>query len=974
MDTSRNGIWIVALSVMGLLLVAGFIGTAGQSDAAADVTNPTIQIFTEDSGSFSALAYTEDQLPLSVNPSKYVRHGDFWYNIDASSGSNGTYLTYGDFASEMSFAEMKTVLTAKYGLGFTVVQLSMLVNNDCHIQYTLTKDTTSLVKDADAGPSVEGYDVQSMKFVDIVKVGSSEFAPAESIGTYTLSTEVNGVPLESVNAVNGIQTVTVTGTVKDASERPVSGAIVYYSKSDNVEAHTSTDSSGIYRITINKGDLVKVTSVALSHYTFIFDPITTGNITTDAALPVIHSQERTVLVRVTDQNGTVPVEGVRVTGEWFIEVHHADVDNYTLDRITSGITSGVTGEDGTTYIICRDPSADNYALLVYAQNQTGGFSFDLDGDLPSPSAIPYDFSRRGETGSPLSAFGNDFANLTDFSAVTELKAEQTCITLTVKGQTSGLEGGAPIPKISVVTQWRYQVHETSGYIYPAAPTADFVNVTAGTAFPVSASDADGKITVAYTLPTWDADPKLSAYLYIYQTGSSPVFTFDVPDLPAGGTDPLTDMVAPHAGATLLASTAVADCEILSSDVAYTVSGTITGTVPPGTDNIVVAYSLIKNVESLYSDKAAEDQSSTPATFRYTVKAGLYSRIELGVIDGYKFTTSAQPEPASAVVQNMPTAAGNQAFTADCQAVTFTPVARGTPAVLETYTVDGLSAGVEVSLKCTISGTEVTFEKTSAGSSVSFAVMGWSGYVIQSVTVTSEDMYVPEFSGTSVTLVSMTTVSVVCFSENGATEPALNNVVKEATIKMIVDGKTYTGTTSASGVAEFNVPGTYAREYRYTFNSQDYAVTATDIASGPYAGMSAINLTDLVESEMAVTIHLTERHVAYSSLYNTEPANATILSTQTVERTTGTAVKFTAPDLVGFKFGGWYLGAECLSSETVFTMDIEDSLDGQILSAVYSPLPEPAEEKGVDPMVLMIGLVAIMIAIMCFAYVLLNRRY
>ncbi len=642
MAAGRNRIGPIALSVLGLLIISGALCASAPSDAAADVTTPVIQVFTENSEGYSSLAYAEDQLPLSVNASRYVRHGEYWYNIDAGSGANGSYLTYGDFGSEMSSAEMKSSLTIKYGLGFTIVQVSMLVNNPCGIQYTIAKDEASLTRGETVGPVVEGYDVQYMKFVDIVQVGSSGFAPAESLGTYTLSVSGNGIPMTPVTAVNGVQTVNVTGTVRDASDRPIANAIVYYAKSDNVESHATTDSTGTYRITVSKGDLVKVNSVALSHYTFNIDPVTTGNLTADAVLPVLRSQERTVLVHVTDSSGTVPLEGVRVIGEWFIENHDAVSGEYSISKSTDGITNATTDSDGNASIICRDPQSTKYALLVYAQTQTNGFDFVLDGDLPSPSAVPYDFARRGETGSELTESGNDFADLADFNAVVELNAVQSCITLTVRGQTSGLEGGAPIPKISVGAEWRYQVYSGGAYTYPNYPGSEFVNVVQGTVFAVSKSDAEGHITIAYSVPTWDAAPGLSAFLYIYQKDTSPVFSFNVPELPSGGTNSLEDMVAGYGGVALLPSTAVADCEIVAEEVAYTVSGTITGTIPPGLDNIVVAYSLFRNVDSIYSDKAVVDQSTNPATFSYTVKAGLFSKIELAVINGYQFTTASHP--------------------------------------------------------------------------------------------------------------------------------------------------------------------------------------------------------------------------------------------------------------------------------------------------------------------------------------------
>jgi hypothetical protein len=387
---------------------------------------------------------------------------------------------------------------------------------------------------------------------------------------------------------------------------------------------------------------------------------------------------------------------------------------------------------------------------------------------------------------------------------------------------------------------------------------------------------------------------------------------------------------------------VAATEILSDDVAFTVSGTISGTLPPSASDVVIAYSLYKNVDSLYSGNATLDMSSSPATFSYTVKKGLFSRIDLAVITGYMFA-----EPS----RTMPTATGDQAFSTECSAVSYTPVARAAPVLLETYTVNGLTAGT----------------------SLSFPLNGVAGAKIVSVSVSGSGLYVPAFTGTTVTVAAMVPLTVVCFSEDGATEPTTENVVKEASVRAIVDGKAYTATTSSAGTATLSVPSGYPVEYKFVSGTQEYTVSATAMASGPFAGMNAINLTEIVAPDVATIIHLIERHVSYSSLYNTSPAQATVLSSQTTERETGTAVKYTAPNLDGFKFSGWFLGAECLSESATVTIDIEESLDGQTLSAVYSPVPATVPDKGVDPMVLMIGLVAIMIAIMCFAYVLLNNR-
>ena len=948
------------VSVLALLSVAAVLPDG--SDAAPSVSGQSIVAYTEASENYLYLAYIEDTLPDKVDPSRYVRHDGLWYNVDGASSANGSYLTYGDLAPEMSVAEMRADLTARYGATFTLVQVSLTVASDCNVEYNIVKDETTYVPTSFAAKAeVEGFDVQSFKYVKTYVLGT-DFTPADSVGTYTLNVKCDGSSLESVSTQNGTQTVTVTGYVKDLSERPISDALVYYNKSDNVESHTSTDAAGKYTIVISKGDLVKVTSAARSSYTFLFDPINTGNITSDAVLPDIHSRERTVQVHVTDQTGTHPAADVRVTAEWHVQTHDAVTDQYSLTKTTAG--SAYTDEAGNALIICKDPSAEKYGPLIYASTQTNGYDFDLDGDQASPSATEFNFLRKDQPGSFLTADGNDYANLADYSAVTNLKAEESCIVVTVRGLQEGLEGGAPIPEITIGADWYYQVDEGGSYTYSKTPTTAFHNMVRGSAFAVAASGADGKVLVAYTLPTWDSDPALSAYLYIYAVTTSGVFAFSVPDLGVGGTTSFPDVVSAYGGAVALPSGSVAATEILSDDVAFKVSGTISGTLPPSASDVVIAYSLYKNVDSLFSGNATLDMSSSPATFSYTVKKGLFSRIDLAVITGYVFA-----EPS----RTMPTATGDQAFSTECSAVSYTPVARAAPVLLETYTVDGLAAGTAVQFKCDISGTAHTFEKTATGTSLTFPLNGVVGAKIVSVSVSGEGLYVPAFTGTTVTVAAMTTLTVVCFSEDGVTEPTTENVVKEASVRAIVDGKAYTATTSSAGTATLSVPSGYPVEYKFVSGTQEYTVTATAMASGPFAGMNAINLTEVVTPDVSTVIHLIERHVSYSSLYNTSPAQATVLSSQTTERETGTAVKYTAPNLDGFKFSGWFLGAECLSESATVTIDIKESLDGQTLSAVYSPVPEAVPDKGVDPMVLMIGLVAIMIAIMCFAYVLLNNR-
>ena len=143
----------------------------------------------------------------------------------------------------------------------------------------------------------------------------------------------------------------------------------------------------------------------------------------------------------------------------------------------------------------------------------------------------------------------------------------------------------------------------------------------------------------------------------------------------------------------------------------------------------------------------------------------------------------------------------------------------------------------------------------------------------------------------------------------------------------------------------------------------------------YLAAAGIGRIGIIDADVPVDVTVTEEQIVLSSLYNTAEPTSKVLRSATVVYSSGSTVNLTAPSLEGFIFSGWYFGNECLSEKAALSLTVEEKYDGGKISAVYAPAPYVEPEKGIDPTTLMIGLVAIMIAIMCFAYVLLtNRRY
>ncbi len=967
-----KGFLVTITAVACMVALAAFVIVSDGSDADS-VETPVITIFSPESESYASMAYRGDALPDAMSATRYTKNADdYWYNTDYGSSYNGSYLTYGELVPQMSVEEIRADLESRFGAGYLVVQVSFKVNEACNVSYKIYKGGVAYVPtQMSMSMTVNDMDCHSVRYVKQFQVGT-DFVPGSNLGTYTLDVKCDGEPVgtDSENYNGGA--IHVTGYVKDLSGRGISDAVVYYTRSDSVISTAITNQAGLYTIPAVRGETIKVTSVTKSDFNFSFAPHNTGDLDGDYVVPDIFSQERTVLVNVTDRSGTYPLGDVIIFAEWYMENQNPVTGKYELTKKATDIITSHTGADGNAYIICKDPSpseAQRYALFVYAQSSD--YTFDLDEDFISPSEDPFNFKRRAEPGSQLVCRGDDFADLANPLATVALRCEDSCIEVTVRGALDAYSyGGAPLRDIRVTAEWYYQVERSTGYEYSTNHQSEFGISVEGKAFPVTTmTGEDGRTIIAYIIPQWTpvgiAPEKLKAYLYVHYTGTNALYAFDVmSEVPPGGSSSFPDIVAPHKGSVALDSTAVADTEIRSSDVAYTVSGTIAGTFP---SEITLSYSIYQNVESLYTRNATVDTSVSPATFRYTVKAGMYSKITVLPVEGYSFS------PSNMTVATM-TGDANVSITAS--EVTPVPYARSVPEVIKTYTVEGLSEGDYIQLTVTVAGTTVLIQRTSTGTTLVFPVYGHPENKVSSASITgSAGLFIPALEGDTITVARIVKLSIVTFADGSSSIPTTSNVTPSATIRATYDGGSSEVKTSATGTAVFDVPEGYPIVYKFIGDGEQYSVTGTLVADGPFAGRVAINLHGLVDVDTEVVITLTEQRVAYSSLFNTSPAEATVLSTETMSRVVGKTVKFTAPEISGFEFSGWYLGNTCVSENRDMEMMITEDHDGKKLSAVYGALPEEIPEEGIEPTTLMIGLVAIMIAIICFAYVVLqNKRY
>lgn len=981
---------IAVIAVISAIVFAGAVSATDRADAAGSaVSEQSITVFTPASDNLNKVVYVGTQLPEGTYiPGLAKTDGDMWYTVDTGSSKNGTYLTYGDLTPAMSNAQIVADLVSHYGAGFTIFQISFKVTETCNVSYSVAKDSTEYVPTAiQPNTVIQGFDCKSFSYVRVL-VGGTDI-PVSS-GTYTLNIKCNGLTVDSASASIGDTGVTVSGTVRDSSGEPVYNATVRYNNSNGTNGIVLTDAAGHYAIPAFKGQVIRLTSVEKgTTYTFPAVNYNSGTLSGDYAFPDVVAAEVTVKVRVTDAAGTHPLEDVRIGYIWYVDTFDAVSGNYTV-QTTYSEGYFFTDSAGIAKVLVTKPvTTYNYGLYVYANFSDSPTSLSFtEEELSYPqSPTAHEFLRRGVTGSQLVGMGNDFADLSDLSTIIDIRSNEYVFEALVNGAKDGSAGGAPLLNIPVKVEWRYQVDNGGSYEYPLVPSDEFIDAVAGRAFVIdSHTDAAGEARIAYTVPTWSnsTDPKLSAYLYVGANNSTSLYNFSVPSFAsAGGTSSLPDLVSGYAGAIVLTP---ADLEtarttdyksdallrptytFTSDEVAYEVVGTVTGTDLP---SIKVTYAIFLTTVDIDSQAIytyfPDPLDTGTAEFRYTVPAGYCSRIELATEDGYEFGEQ---------THSFPNSVAEQAWSTTLSVQTVPAYVRITPVALDTYSASNLSAGDVVTFQAVVSGFTFTYQRTVTDPSIplTFTVMGADGAMVSSGSFSAPGVYFPEFSGTTVAAVTMTDLPIVTFSSADGV-PTLSNVLKEVTVRLYVNDDMSEVKTSTDGTATVKVPDGATVVFKYYSGTEEYAVTPSVMSDGPFAGRTAVNLSGIIDADVPVDVTVTEEQIVLSSLYNTAEPTSKVLRSATVVYSSGSTVNLTAPSLEGFIFSGWYFGNECLSEKAALSLTVEEKYDGGKISAVYAPAPYVEPEKGIDPTTLMIGLVAIMIAIMCFAYVLLtNRRY
>lgn len=950
--------WLVtmAAAVFAVLVaVSVFPGSEASS-----VGGTSVGIYDQDSEDYGDLVYLSDRLPRSLEPAEWCRSDQgMWYNI-VSGASCGKILTYG--ATEgMAPSSIRDDIRAYLGIGsaedFAVMQVSFSSSHGAVANLNIEKDGEPLKIDGKdrVTVSVGGTGVplsSSMQHACLFSMGTPgsgcDIQLASLSGTYAVSL-VSGGSSGSAQTFFSRDSVSVSGIVRDADGGVLENASVAYSyswgRTDSGTVKTSSD--GRYSIQVPRGSTVVLQSISCDGYTFGDIP-QPGTVISDTVLPAINAAERTLEVTVTDASGR-PAENIGLTALWLIQ-NDSDTPSkydksYTADNCAVVSDTNASGKLRITFTV---PDGDTVYLYLRAVSN-GTYTFQTnDGDsgilagLPETAGDPF----------PTSLLDGNVCWSPSSSEAVVLKAVEESIAVSVKAKNGS--DGVPLADVLVAASWYYQVDNgNSTYRIVKDPESISGSITPGKASVLGPAGDDGKTVVVYKSPS--AFSGCTAYLCVSYSGTvagSPrdAYSFAIADIAVSDASQfqITDLFSGKNGCAAQ-SGAISDVTLMSEDTAYICSGTLTGTIPSGT-----SAQILYGASS--STKADAIVPLADGTFKFYVKAGTVAVIMWTDVSGYSFTNN-----------HFTTASATSDF-AYSSIVTKRPSSfeRDVPSEIRTCNISSLPADAEVTVAYSVSGHNYRVSLLCDGGVVMFRILGWEDDTVDSLAVYSNGTYM-SVSEDAYTAHAIVQASFVTFASQGGA-PAADNVVPNVSVSVYCDGVLYGRiNTGSDGRASLNLPLSADLQYRYGQYSVTDRVAA---ASNPFDGSHGINLYGLIAVE--TTANITVRYVAVSSLGNIQsPTVVDLFQSQTKAVKTGTDVSFEAPTMSGFTFSGWILDGTVVSSSSSCTIPVTADMDGKTVVAAYSSNPAP--EGGIDPNALVLGFVAVMVAILSLAYVLINIR-
>ena len=282
---------------------------------------------------------------------------------------------------------------------------------------------------------------------------------------------------------------------------------------------------------------------------------------------------------------------------------------------------------------------------------------------------------------------------------------------------------------------------------------------------------------------------------------------------------------------------------------------------------------------------------------------------------------------------------------------------------EKYSVSGIEeAGVPVTFEYTVDGVAYKNTVLSEEGKASLYIYSWNS-IIAFTSVTAPGYTVSVVDG-AISTVSTVKEYTIKFTDGSDPAPA----GLEVSIYLDVDkAPIATVKTNAIGIAKFKTEeigektvyfkcnGVFARETFSTALEYDVDISA------------AIEAAPVKVTEYTVNYFATDVNADASD------ANAytAIIDEQTVK--VDSSVKINAPEVNGYKFVGWMIDGKIVSADAEYTLNITTNSTEEINAIYEQHLVSEPKDGGIDSTTLIIGIAAVIIALIAVIYAVIQKK-
>ncbi len=770
--------------------------------------------------------------------------------------------------------------------------------------------------------------------------------------------------------------VTVSGEVKDAS----SNAIKSYYGNDGarimglnvkfaINGDTQNlvvvpvDKDGKYSLSVVAGTSVKVvgfayvapgTTYAREPYTFndIKDGVyyDFGTVFTSAT-KMFTAKEKTGVVAVKDADNTsVPGKTFGNTADlkWYYEYKNDAASDYTVVD-SSSVPAGVT--DGKAVVILSDTDASGNLYFTYIApvgTATGKINYNnyliVKPTVESGDNIMYTF----DVITPTSGQKNVAGQISTHKGMADVKsgkgtlhAKETTVTVTVKDA-----NGKAIPGLSVpAPTWYSQTkNDEDKYIFESWDGTAKTGYVYKKALPATnETDVSGKTYFSMIAPTKtsasnDNDPVFSLIL----TASTSVMGFDTITIPTTLSEKsLADIIKNHNG---MADIKTSGKSISSTEKIFKVSGSV---VEP---NVAVTiehsdlsdgtiYSDAKGNYSFYA-KANSSPTITPIG-GYTVPSVTVSTLEKDVTVNFEL----KKPVAKDIVYNI---YGFDKTTNAATKVTFY------------WSINGVSNYAQVDSDTTTGIASFTLNYASTDDVEVYA--------------TADGYFILPFVGYETTAIKLAEKTFRFMYEGTPVETefsclyrlTIDDEFEEISIETTMGYATVTGIDMGNGLKIFGDGATTLEESTFAFmNDAGVLLKLDEIKVQP----SANDIIDIDASKLGYVEPKDPESKDITVGYCAPSGN--IHTGESFKMYEGDSISLSAPSIDGYKFVCWMVNDVKVSDSADYKFTLPISNDDKVtITALYEdvPVPVPEKDNSISPTVLILGIIAIVIALIAVAYV------